>query len=156
MEKLQKIDVSELTEELYNQYPVWRWADEEAGFEDHEFYVLPVEQLEPLSGEDGALLIKASLITKEGVRLKGNISFSGGGANPDDFSEDVIAIDIWIPEKKYCGFNCRMREFADPSISILKKYLGDAQAEIFPIWFETEFRFADTGKIKGYFDFAKE
>jgi hypothetical protein len=139
MENTVKIRVSGLTRKHFDQYPVWTWVEDS----DEEDLVCPILETDPLPTDLGDLFIRADFWTPTGLHLIGDVGLAIG--------DDVYVIKFEASGKGFI-FNVRLKDLAEESLAELRKTLGDENAQIFPLRYETKFRFADGELIAGVFD----
>ena len=145
MENIVRTKIGKLTQAHFDEYPVWTWA--ETSWEEDEDLVCPVLQLDPLPYDEGDLFIKADIWTPTGLHFLGNVSLAVG--------DGVYAIEFALDGKDY-GFNLHifhhMKDVGEQSLAELREALDDINAQIFPLRYETKYRFEGKDLIAGIFD----
>ena len=137
MKNILKIKHSLLTPERFQEYPVWSWTEDF----DEEDLVYPVVETEPLPGGLSALFIKADFWTPTGRHFEGYVVAH----------IEVYCVDLFVGSRKFV-FNVRLGDLAEQVLQELRQAIMDEQAQIFPLQYRTNFRFANGERVEGIFD----
>jgi hypothetical protein len=123
-----------LSQEDFEQYPVWTWDD------DNENR-LPVDDIEPSWDEYDTYFIKAIFKTQQYV-------FNGYLVGDKSF----YTIHLFINNGNKFGFNRNMPDFVDKTLAAIFQSLNCKPFPFFPVQYESPVRFKDWGPIKGTWD----
>jgi hypothetical protein len=125
---------TEITRSLLEQQPVWSFD------EDQEQYC-PVGTEEILPEDAVPLFVKASFTTPDGRHFDGYVVTSGS----------VYNVELFLGEHAF-GFNRSLQSLARRELELLRDELRDPKLEVFPLRYETGFRFPGERLLAGTFD----
>ena len=137
MKNILKIKHSQLTPERFQEYPVWAWAED---FYEEDL-LCPVIEMDPLPNDRDALFIKADFWTPTGRHFEGYVVAH----------IEVYCVELFVGSRKF-GFNVRLQDLAEQELQELRQTIMDDQAQIFPLQYRTNFRFANGERVEGIFD----
>jgi hypothetical protein len=137
MKNILKIKHSQLTPERFQEYPVWAWTEDF----DEEDLVSPVVETEPLPSGLSALFIKADFWAPTKLHFDGYVVAD----------IEIYCVDLFVGSRRF-GFNVRLRDLAEQALQKLRQTIMDEHAQIFPLRYKTNFRFANGEHVEGIFD----
>lgn len=142
MESIVKIRSSELSLEYLERYPVWEW--DEGDFENEDL-ITPVETVCLLANQLCDVFVKTTFVTPEELVLEGYV-----GTLVDS---EVYMIELFLNNKCYAFNNHKiLQDMASESLQELRRELGNENAVIFPLRYESPPVFANGETLVGVFD----
>ena len=64
---------------------------------------------------------------------------------------EVYCAELFVGSRQF-GFNVRLQDLAEQALQELQQAIMDEQAQIFPLQYRTNFRFANGEHVEGIFD----
>ncbi len=123
--------VKNLTKELFDRHPVWKWDKTNEGH-------CPVENPETLPEGDPSLFFRAIFKTSDGETFNGYVIGR----------ESFYAFGLFV-EGKEIVLNLNLPEFIQEEIQEICALLGRQNLQLFPLHFQTQFRVDEKHEIQG-------
>jgi hypothetical protein len=123
-------NVPKINAAMFDECPVW------AGEYDEGFS--PVYNYDPLPENLGNLYVKVEFVTPGGVRLAGCVTTPAR-----HFAAVFVGRDAFY-------FNARVRPL-DAEVDALNRLVPELRRQIFPLHYETKYRFTDQPPLVGSF-----
>jgi hypothetical protein len=121
---------SDLTLAWLEKFPVW------GSFEDDDSEMIRPVLGEPFAADCDPLITKARIITNEDIELSGCVYL-------DRAFDRVYLINVYL-RGMWFGFHRQLQDLAAADAERLRVALGNSEAKIFPVRFETQMH--DQGK----------